>query len=476
MTPPLSCPPRRRLSLPASLAAAGLCSALFAACGPAEAPPPSIPQDVMSGGDTTIFDDGREAFSYPAKNLTREHKDTFFLGNTTFNRNWVQAPASVTSSDGLGPLYNATSCSACHFKDGRGAPPETDTEPMLGLLVRLSVPGEDAHGGPLAEPAYGGQFNHHSITGVPPEGSCFVEYEEIQGTYPDGEPYSLRRPKLVFADLSYGDMAPDAMTSPRVAPVMIGLGLLEAIPEADILALADEDDADGDGISGRPNFVWSAGANAAVLGRLGWKANQPNMRAQVSGAFLGDMGITSSVRPDADCTPSETACAEAPNGGDPELPDDKLDRVVLYSRTLAVPARREYDDPDVIRGKQLFEAAGCASCHVESFQTGPFEIEELSNQTIFPYTDLLLHDMGEDLADGRPDYLATGTEWRTPPLWGIGLVHVVNHHEYFLHDGRARGLEEAILWHGGEAEPSRESFRAMSAPDREALVRFLESL
>ncbi len=449
---------------------------LAAGCGGGEAPPAATPKEVLSGGDTTIFDESPGAFAFPARNLSSEHRDTFFLGNTTFNRNWVQAPASVTSSDGLGPLFNATSCSACHFKDGRGAPPASPGEPMLGLLVRLGVPGEGEHGAPDPDPAYGGQFNHQSIGGVAPEGSASVTYEEVPGTYEDGEPYSLRHPTYTFADLAYGPMAGDLLISPRVAPVMIGLGLLEAIPESDLLALADEDDADGDGISGRPNRVWDPDAGAEVIGRIGWKANQPHMRAQVTGAFLGDMGITTSLHPDQDCTPAETECAAAPDGGDPELPDEKVDRVVLYSRTLAVPARRGFEDPDVQRGGLLFETAGCAACHAVSFRTGDFEIEELADQDIFPYTDLLLHDMGEGLADGRPDFLATRTEWRTPPLWGLGLVQVVNHHDTLLHDGRARGPAEAILWHGGEAEASREAFREMSQGDREALLAFLGSL
>ena len=479
MSPVRTVPLRSRLALrlrPSWVLAASL----LAGCGEPEstdpAPPPETPQEVLAGGDTTVFNDGREAFSFPAHNLSKEHKDAFFLGNTTFNRNWVQAPASVTSSDGLGPLFNATSCSACHFKDGRGAPPESDDEPFLGLLLRLSVPGEDAHGGPAPEPAYGGQLNHHAIGGVPAEASSRVEYEEIPGQYDDGEAYSLRRPTYLIEGLAYGEMSPDTMVSPRVAPVMVGLGLLEAIPEKDLLAVADEEDADGDGISGRPNRVWDPEVGAAVVGRIGWKANQPSMKQQVTGAFLGDMGITSSVHPDQDCTTAETDCAAAPDGGAPEISDEKVDRVVLYSRTLAVPARRRAAEPDVLHGKQLFEDAGCAACHVPSFQTGEFSIPELSDQTIFPYTDLLLHDMGPELADGRPDFLATGDEWRTPPLWGVGLVPVVNDHDTLLHDGRARGFAEAILWHGGEGEKSRLAFRAMSSQERAALVSFLESL
>jgi CxxC motif-containing protein (DUF1111 family) len=204
----------------------------------------ATPKEVYSGGATTVFDESREAFAFPARNLSDEHRDAFFLGNTTFNRNWVQAPASVTSSDGLGPLFNATSCSGCHFKDGRGAPPEGPDEPMLGLLLRLSLPGEGEHGAPVPDPAYGGQFNPHAIAGVPAEGTAGVTYEEVPGAYEDGETYSLRRPTYTLADLAYGPVTEDLLVSPRVAPVMIGLGLLEAIPEEDLLAAGDEEEAD----------------------------------------------------------------------------------------------------------------------------------------------------------------------------------------------------------------------------------------
>ena len=435
------------------------------------------PGEELSGGDTTVFDQGRNAFSLSARNLKGERRDRFFVGNAIFNRPWVTAPSSTTGVDGLGPTFNATSCSACHFKDGRGAPPASPGEDFLGLLLRLSIPGQDEHGGPLGEPSYGGQLNHRSILGVPAEGTTSVTYEEVPGQYGDGTPYSLRRPAYRIDGLAFGPLDPGTMISPRTAPFMIGLGLLEAIDEATILALADEDDADGDGISGRPNRVWDPVTRTTRLGRFGWKANQPGVTQQNAGAFLGDLGITSSLFPDESCPPPQTACAAAINGGTPELDGDKLDDVTYYSSLLAVPARRDFEDPGVLRGKALFRAAGCASCHVPALATADTtDLPELADQAIRPYTDLLLHDLGDDLADGRPDFLAGGREWRTPPLWGIGLIGVVNDHTLLLHDGRARDLAEAVLWHGGEAEAAREAFRTLPRDDRAALVRFLESL
>jgi len=435
------------------------------------------PGEELAGGDTTVFDVGRNAFSLAARNLEGERRDQFFVGNSMFKRTWVIAPSSTSGQDGLGPTFNASSCAACHFKDGRGAPPASVDDAFLGLLVRLSVPGEDAHGGPVGDPSYGGQFNHRSILGVPAEGTARVRYVEVVGAFGDGTPYSLRRPSYEFIDLAFGPLALDVMISPRTGPAMIGLGLLEAIDEATVLALADEDDGDGDGISGRPNRVFDPKSQTTRLGRFGWKANQPGLEQQTAGAFLGDLGITSPLFSTENCPPVQSVCAAAQNGGTPEADQDTIDDVTYYSRLLAVPARRDFQDREVLRGKALFTEAGCASCHVAKLVTGTLEgVPEVSGQTIRPFTDLLLHDLGDELADGRPDFLANGREWRTPPLWGIGLVKVVNDHTNFLHDGRARDLTEAILWHGGEAEPSREAFRIMSVSERAALVRFVESL
>lgn len=430
-----------------------------------------------SGGETTVFDASEQAFTYPAQNLSSERRRTFYFGNNLFNDNWVTAPASTEGRDGLGPTFNAQSCSGCHFKDGRGAPPTSPSEPLQGLLFRLSVPGVGEHGGVIGDPVYGDQFNPYAIQGVPAEGKVEITYQELPGYFADGSAYSLRAPTYSFHSMAYGPLAEDIQISPRVAPGMIGLGLLEAIEASVLRSLEDPDDADGDGISGRLNTVWDERLQTYTVGRFGWKANQPGLEQQNAGAFLGDMGITSPLFPSENCPPSQRECTEALTGGAPELDDAGLEAVTYYSRTLAVPARRDWTHAEVRRGKALFQEANCASCHVPQFVTGEVPaFPELSHQTFYPYTDLLLHDMGEALADHRPDHDASGTEWRTPPLWGIGLVETVNHHTYFLHDGRARNLTEAILWHGGEAEASKEHFRSMSVQDRAALLRFLNSL
>jgi CxxC motif-containing protein (DUF1111 family) len=457
-----------RRALPAVLAL--VCPAL--ACDDA---PALTEGEERPGGDTTVFDRTANAFSLSARNMSFDRRQRFVVGNSFFNKNWVIAPSSTTSRDGLGPTFNARSCSTCHFKDGRGRPPEAGEE-FIGILLRLSVPGADPHGGPLGAGPYGDQLQTQANADVPVEGVPRVEYSEQPGMFADGEPYSLRVPTYTFDALAHGPLPPDLLVSPRVAPAMIGLGLLAAIPEADLLARADPEDADGDGISGKPNYVWDVAAGAPALGRFGWKANQPNVRQQTAGAFLGDMGITSSLFPDQNCPSGQADCAAAPTGEGLEIDDDLLADVTLYASTLAVPARRDVDAPEVLRGKQLFSAIGCADCHTPRHVTGPSDDPEVADQIIFPFTDLLLHDMGEALADGRPDFAATGSEWRTPPLWGLGLVETVNGHTTFLHDGRARSLLEAALWHGGEAEAARDELLALPADDRAALVAFLESL
>lgn len=342
--------------------------------------------------------------------------------------------------------------------------------------MRLSIPGADAHGGPLAEPVYGGQLQDRAIVNVPIEGGFVILYKEISGSFADGEPYSLRSPTYQLRGLNFGPMHSQTMVSPRVAPAVVGMGLIEAIPESAIMAAADPDDADNDGVSGRVNMVWDQRKETIALGRFGWKANVPTVEQQTAGAFLGDLGVTSELFSTENCTASQPECAAAPNGGSPEIGAERLADVVFYTQTLAVPAMRDIDDPQVQQGARMFAQAGCDACHTPQYTTGSHEIEALSNQTIYPYTDLLLHDMGPELADGRPDFEADGQEWRTPPLWGIGLVETVNGHTMFLHDGRARNLTEAILWHGGEGSASRDAFKSLSREQRDALIRFLESL
>ena len=442
-------------------------------------PPPVTPVDpaqALSGGDTgTVFDSGRDAYSHPLSALDTDEERAFFRGRAVFRDGWVEAPSSTTTRDGLGPLFNARSCIACHVRDGRGRPPIGD-EPLLSMLFRLSIPGANALGGPEREPTYGGQLQPFGVFPLVGDGDVEIVYEEVAGSYGDGSAYTLLRPRYSFRDLAYGPMAEDALSSPRVAPSVYGLGLLEAVPESAILDLADDDDADGDGVSGRPNYVWDVEAEAEALGRFGWKANQPSLLQQTAGAFNGDIGITSRLFPVDDCSTVQLDCVEAQSGGDPELIEAFLEDVTFYTRTLAVPARRDIDDAEVRAGQKLFSDMGCAACHAPALRTGASEVAALANQDIRPYTDLLLHDMGPELADGRPDFLATGSEWQTPPLWGVGLLATVNDHSRLLHDGRARDLAEAILWHGGEGESARERFRTASAEERAQIIAFLESL
>jgi CxxC motif-containing protein (DUF1111 family) len=426
------------------------------------------------GGDTSRPGPDRNAYALPAANLERELVRVFFFGNRLFNTNWIAAPSSTEGFDGLGPLFNRVSCSGCHLRDGRGQPPG-EGEEMLSMLVRLSLPGQAADGGPLPHPAYGDQLSDRALPGVTPEGRATIAWEELPGAYADGTPYSLRRPLLSFHDLAYGPLD-GVLTSPRVAPFVIGLGLLEAVPDATLRALADPDDADGDGISGRINEVWDQGAEATVPGRFGWKANQPSLLQQSAGAALGDIGLTTGLFPAENCRPAQADCAAVTNGGSPELDDAFLAKLILYMRTLAVPLARDFDAPEVQAGAALFAAIGCAACHTPTLASGESHLAALSGQTFHPFTDLLLHDMGPGLADGRPDFLASGSEWRTPPLWGLGLLEQVNGHQFLLHDGRARGFAEAILWHGGEAEAAKERFRTLDVTDRAALIRFLGAL
>lgn len=454
------------------------------------------PGEERQGGDATHFKPvNRNAFSLSSANMPFERELKFKVGNGFFKRLWVSAPSSTKAADGLGPLFNSKSCQRCHIKDGRGHPPAANypDDTAVSMFLRLSIPPQtDEQKALLAshrikvvpEPVYGTQLQDFAIQGHVAEGHMHITYEEVPVTFADGTTVSLRKPTYSITDLGYGPMHPDVMISPRVAPQMIGLGLLEQIPEDAILANADPDDADGDGISGRAQRVWNPATGRVELGRFGWKASEATLDAQNQGAFNGDIGLSTPLNPahGGDCTERQAACLEAPDGGDArydglEAPETITELVLFYSRHLAVPARRDVDDPQVLRGKQVFYDIGCVSCHNPKFRTAPDGPEpELRDQLIWPYTDMLLHDMGEGLADNRPEGEANGQEWRTAPLWGIGLTEIVSGHTNFLHDGRARNVTEAILWHGGEAEAAREAFRTMPKEDRDALLRFVNSL
>ncbi|WP_016703357.1 di-heme oxidoredictase family protein [Pseudomonas chlororaphis] len=445
------------------------------------------PGEARSGGEATVRKSDQNAFSMPSANLSPTRRLDFSVGNSFFRSPWVIAPSTTTARDGLGPLFNTNGCQNCHIKDGRGHPPTPDSDNAVSMLVRLSIPNEPAYAkiieqlGIVPEPVYGGQFQDMAVPGVAPEGKVRVEYEPLTLRFKDGSEVELRKPKLQITQLGYGPMHPDTRFSARVAPPMIGLGLLEAIPEAAILANAQAQAKAGNGIAGRPNRVWDDAQQKTVLGRFGWKAGQPNLNQQNVHAFSGDMGLTTSLRPFDDCTDAQTACKQAPNGngpdGEPEVSDNILRLVLFYSRNLGVPARRDVGSPQVLAGKNLFYQAGCQSCHTPRFTTAVDAAEpELANQVIHPYSDLLLHDMGEGLADNRSEFQAGGRDWRTPPLWGIGLTQTVSGHTQFLHDGRARNLLEAVLWHGGEARAAQQQVLSFNAEQRAALLAFLNSL
>ena len=506
--------------------------------------PDVVAEEFFSGGDASIESQNNDAFSFSPEAIQTDFSldATFVLGNQLFR----------TASRDQGPLLNNGTCQGCHRNDGRGAPPVDQNTPMVSMFLRLSL-GNDADNNAIADPIYGTQLQTFGLASFQGndisaglavheggdaaaigEAFAFIEYEPVVGSYPDGTAYELQRPVYKIRDLSYGDFSDGILISPRVSPQMIGLGLLEAIPEADIRALADPDDTDSNGISGRINERVSALSGETELGRFGYKATTSNILEQGASAYTGDMGSTNSIFTDEPCTSAQQACInqamlEANQGQDgTDITDVELALVEFYSRTLAVPVRRGFDqvtqtfDDDVLRGRSQFHLLGCAECHQPDYETGIAEgsilgtvqiinlipdappIEVLSNQRIWPYTDMLLHDMGgqcdavsretieeetcdtgpeclwvfrcEGLADGRPDGLASGTEWRTAPLWGLGLVQTVGPDAQFLHDGRARTIEEAVLWHGGEAQASLDAFMQLSSDERADVIRFLESL
>ncbi len=432
----------------AGLGAVGACSSGDDPSGPATlTAPPAVELDWRLGGETTAVDDTIRAFNLSARNFGLEDQMRFGRSNELFEH-------FVTMDEGLGPAYNAVGCTSCHLNNGRGAIPDLDGPAGSGPVVRVDL-GLDGDGNPLPVPGFGLTLQ----TRGRPEGVLLVVWDDITGEYPDGTGFELRQPTWTVPGLPE-----NARSSIRTAPHLAGTGLLEAIPVDDIVAAADHDDRDGNGISGRPSWVVDD-AGDETLGRFGWRATAPSVRAQTANALADDLGITTSLRPDPD--------PDTDNDGDtsePELSDEDLDLETFYSQGLAVPAMRSVDDPDVVAGAGWFQAIGCASCHTPAHTTGEHEIPALSHQQIWPYTDLLLHDLGDGLADDQ------GTEWRTPPLWSLGLHDTVNGNTALLHDGRARTPDEAILWHGGEAEAARLAFMALPTDARAQLLTFLAAL
>lgn len=427
----------------------------------------------VQAGEGVPASQGREAFGQPLAGLSSNELESFFRGRSLFRQSWVIAPAKDTLV-GLGPLYNRISCASCHPKNGRGRAPENEHEQMQSMLVRLSVAGKGEHSAPNPHPIYGNQLNEEGVPGVPAEGVASIKWQEFETTLADGTRVAMRKPLLSFQDLHYGSLE-NVKTSLRVGSPVFGLGLLQSVAQSDLEMFEREKKSDG--VKGKINWVWNAETQKVEAGRFGLKANNPGLRTQILDAFISDLGITSHLHPRENCTPAQTECLKAPSGNVPEFSVTQLADMEFYFMNLAAPPRRNSNDKYVQRGEALFRDLGCAQCHRETLRTAKNNSHpRLSELEIHPYTDLLVHDMGIGLADNRQDFTATGRDWRTPPLWGIGLTQLISEYESYLHDGRARNLMEAILWHGGEADVVRKKYASLNSTDRHILEQFINSL
>lgn len=436
-------------------------------------------EEYLSGGETTVFIENKKAFSRPLANIRSETLRHHSIGNSFFNQNWIEAPASAAGRDGLGPMFNAHSCSACHPHDGKGSPLIKGIN-KRGMVTRLSIPGATKNGEPLGDPRYGTQLADFALPSLKPEARIFLEYHKVPVVFGDDQAFVLHQPELMIRDLGLGPLDEKTAFSNRLAPPVHGMGLINELAAETLMSFADPDDRDGDGISGRPNLVWDRELKKKRLGRFGWKASQPTLQQQIADAFVNDIGITSDLFPKEALGDEQIKLLKAdqiPHGGSPEVSGKIIGRVTTYLATIAPPARRGLEKPSVLAGKKIFHRIQCAACHIPEMKTRPdASLPELAGQTIRPFSDFLLHDMGPGLADGRRDFEASGREWRTPPLWGLGLQHVVSRHSFFLHDGRARNVIEAILWHGGEAQKSRDLFVSLTREEKVELFDFLNSL
>lgn len=464
------------------------------------------PQEIKQGGDTGISIASSESYSKPSSNITASRKGSFFIGNAFFRQPWVIAPASTDSRDGLGALFNVAACQSCHVKDGRGHAPMNADDDADSLLIRLAMPAttdeqrqqlKDSLIEKVAHPMYGGQLQDRGIQGVPAEARIAVQWTDKPVTFADGHVETLRAPTFNLTNPGYGAFDEELMVSPRVALPMIGLGLLEQIPDADIKKQAASNHKNNNDIKGKFNWVMDPQTGKVALGRFGWKAGQTKLITQNQSAFNEDMGLTSNIRPNESCMPTQIVCIKATTGADEqgngkppvEVNDEVAKFVEFYTRNLAVPHRRNADDKLVLAGKKRFYDMGCQSCHTPRYQLPKTADDHLEQhgQVIYPYTDMLLHDMGDDLADRtiagklppknlQVEFLANSYEWRTPALWGVGLAQTVDPQATFLHDGRARTLMEAVLWHGGEAKKQQQKVLTLDKQGRAELNAFLQSL
>jgi len=407
------------------------------------------------GGALSTDLEGRHAIQATAPNVTDSERITAqTAGFPIFHR-------ITTAKQGLGPSFVNASCAGCHVDNGKG--PATFGAPShsgSSMVVKVKPRGLMPDGSAPEVRGVGGQILDQS-TAKPIKRTVSVKWTEVPGRYPDGAKYSLRKPTLVVPKAF--KVPRGTITSLRMSPPMIGMGLLEAIPSTQMAVWADAQDSDGDGISGRVNWVKDLSSDSYVVGRFGFKATHPTVLQQSGSALYHDMNITNPLFG----SPTEP----------PEATLETLHSLAIYLRLAGVPKARTQDQPLVLAGKEVFQRLRCDSCHKMTVTTGIHEDSELSTQTIHPFTDLLLHDMGKALADSWSEFSATGREWRTTPLWGLGFVKQLGRGKaVYLHDGRARSVEEAILWHGGEAATSQKAFVASSKGDRRALISFLNSL
>ena len=421
-----------------------------------------------------------QIFVQPVAGLSEAESGRFDEGLRQFKAAWSIFPL-IDGEWGLGPTFHASSCVGCHVSFGRGKTIDDASKPSFQQLLRLSLPGADIKTKPLAHPAYGSQLQVFGIYGesllnpVVGEADLRIDWELLKTTLPDGTEVELRRPQIRLTKLSFGPLGEKTLISLRNTPVVYGMGYLDAVPEADILAIAAQQKAQG--LNGRPNYVMDDATGKQLLGRFGWKANEPTLKQQVAAAHIGDMGITTSLYHEQNCPKVQVQCQAAHQTGKHELTDEAWEAVTFFLAGVDAPRRPKPDGDKYIQGEKLFRAAGCNGCHVPEMKTGKFpRLTAIENKTFYPYTDLLLHDMGDDLADNRPDFKASGRDWRTPPLWGLGLSRRVNGSMDLLHDGRARSVLEAILWHGGEAKKARDQFAGMKKEERDALIAFVQSL
>jgi CxxC motif-containing protein (DUF1111 family) len=417
-------------------------------------------QDITNlAGDLSSDNPPNIALELPAPNISSEERVNFHL-STHFDFHRTFELVKQDKKYILGPNFNNDSCGGCHFKNGRGEIKFSNRLPGSPMIIKVSLPGLNKDGSPKDVPGIGEQLQDQVLNGKTRFG-IKLQWKKLSGRYPDGTAFTLRSPILSYRIPNIDRKK--IVDSLRMTPPVVGMGLLDTVSDADIIAMSDPKDSNKDGISGKVSYVLDRKTKKKAIGRFGFRATHPNLEQQSAAALFHDMGLTNKLF--------------KINRQKQEISNEQLDRTVFYLQAAGVPKARNQDDPYVIAGKEVFQQLNCQGCHKMTLKTGASSVPEIANQEIHPFTDLLLHDMGSGLADKRPEFSASGNEWRTTPLWGLGLHRSLTRKSPgYLHDGRARTIEEAILWHGGEAQKSREQFKALSIIQRDQLIKFLQSL